>query len=107
MISNMDYNLCKELKEAGFPQPDVNIGKGCWVSGDIGQDGAYSPTLSELIEACGEMFEYMERIRGGTIPELKWSAVSTNVEKYNISYGHTPEEAVANLYLAINKTKQQ
>jgi len=50
------------------------------------------------------MFEYMERIRGGTIPELKWSAVSTNVEKYNISYGHTPEEAVANLYLAINKT---
>ena len=101
----MNYELAKELQKAKFPKSKDWVEHSTLMKGNYFMvDGYGVPNLSELIEACGEMFEYMERIRGGTIPELKWSAVSTNVEKYNISYGHTPEEAVANLYLAINKT---
>lgn len=58
-----------------------------------------SPTLEELIDACGEAFISLER----PIKEKKWWA-----EGYGNGYigiaqdGKTPEEAVARLWLALN-----
>ena len=58
------------------------------------------PTLSELIDACGEEFQGMSRLGDGT-----WEA---HLIGYSNAYGHvhgtTPEEAVARLWLAINTT---
>lgn len=58
----MNYELAKELKDAGFPQR-FNIGKTFWAEkearfGNVnnlhdGTDKISDPYLSELIEACG------------------------------------------------------
>ena len=58
----MDYELAKQLKDAGFPQR----GFGMWWDGrvfttkDIYSE-LYQPTLSELIEACGDELNIMQR----------------------------------------------
>jgi hypothetical protein len=59
----------------------------------------YIPTLSELIEACGDGFSSLEN--GGD----DWGAYSTLITFWNdpVGYGKTPEEAVARLYIALNQ----
>lgn len=89
----MTYELAKELKEAGFPQHErTGIGHGDVFL--IGKDGlCYSPTLSELIEACGDM-------------NLRVFIDGTPCRARNKDYevaGNYPEEAVANLWLVLNK----
>lgn len=109
----IDYKLAKELKEVGFPQEgNIMIIE----NGDIilhSYDHCYCPrcqgyeefciipTLSELIEACGEEF-------GGISKELNyfrcWS--KSDLKKHIIKIytnGSTTEEAVAKLYIALNK----
>ena len=56
------------------------------------------PNLSELIEACGDNLYSMYRHRN------EWQAHS-NSDQWDtiISHGSTPEEAVANLWLELNK----
>ena len=57
-MSSMNYELAKELKDAGFPQ-DYSQGvlaHFVFEADDITSDSAYEPTLSELIEACGDRF---------------------------------------------------
>lgn len=109
----MNYELAKKLKDAGFPQ--INLEEQCkdcsifeWFDDDeilwntrenypSGDDWVYLPTLSELIEACGEHFYNLNKeIKG------KWCA-TTNNKKYAPlgGFGSTPEEAVANLWLTI------
>lgn len=108
----MNYKLCKKLKDAGFPQmvagggyfldPDHEVhGEQITFRGDV----VYVPTLSELIEACGEDFDLIRREEleswlGGT----RWCCMG-NPDDYGINqyYGSTPEESVANLWLALNK----
>ena len=89
----MDYDLAESLMDAGFPQ----IGKGSligpmnklvWRSGDR----VYVPTLEELIEACGDGFESLERGMN------TWFCNDTFL--YD---GTTPVEAVARLWLALNR----
>lgn len=79
----MNYELAKELKDAGFPMPlplpDERLRD---AFGEDGQIYAF-PTLEELIEACGEG-EVVEAIKDGRLTRL------------------TPE-AVARLWLALNK----
>jgi len=96
----MKYETAKKLKEAGFPfrkyegkEEKPNL----W---DIEYEGGsfeslYIPTLSELIEACGEDFRLL--CQDG---KNYWSA--TSLKNY-IEHGSTPEEAVANLWLELNK----
>lgn len=94
---------CLALKEAGFPQTNP-----VYITGRIPNEKFVSyPTLSELIEACGEEFKILTNI--GT-PTRKWVAWRTlfDLDKENkvISNGSgydgsTPEEAVAKLYLAL------
>lgn len=118
----MDYKLAKELKEAGFPQKTewywINWGES-WVretpdhfevmDNEFGKSRPFRemesiscPTLSELIEACGVRFNYLLQ------QEDKWVATdyregTTDEYGSNTRIGKTPEEAVARLWLALNK----
>ncbi len=99
----MNYNLALELKKAGFPKDFTACnGETCNMSGEPHVFG--DPTLSELIEACGDGFKTLSRNIGGQ----KWitnawyilgksTPPNTNIE------GSTPEEAVSRLWLELNK----
>ena len=95
----MNYKLAKQLKDAGFPQH--NIGRALCPcrnrkAGNERVDYCI-PTLSELIDACGNDDFELTRFN------KKWCARMLNEHKYGIIYGFgkTPEEAVAKLYLKL------
>lgn len=98
----MNYELAKKLKDNGFPNSEK------WVIKNdiITLDSPFSLSLSELIEACGDRFSSINKING------EWVAVncktiedeeSIEFDFKNHSFGKTPEEAVANLWLELNK----
>ena len=89
----MTYELAKQLKDSGFPLKDPT----CESCKEYGVScGASYPTLSELIEACGEHFDCLYN-RGED-----WGA-SHFANGRTQAIGKTPEDAVANLWLALNK----
>jgi hypothetical protein len=95
----MDYKLAKELEVAGFPQG----GNGTWVYPldalmTRPSDRIYAPTLEELIEACGIKFFSLEQAT-----ENNWHASYRITDKASNASGPTPNEAVARLWLALNK----
>ena len=99
----MNYELAKQLSDAGFPQG----GKGKWVLPPDTiiarrDDRIYGPTLSELIEACGSNFQalFREQDRWTAQQELPANDPSG---KFHIATAVTPEDAVALLWLALNK----
>lgn len=97
----MNYNLAKQLKDAGFSQKhycDSNDNISDIVDAGSGETCS-NPTLSELIEACGERFAYLAREHDGL-----WRARADGGDSGTFPpvYGDTPEEAVANLWLALN-----
>lgn len=107
----MTYEFAKKLKDAGFKQ----YGKGdhelssysAYTSGDSDSpaEKVYFPTLSELIEACGNELRsiYRYRTKEG---EVRWEAILIEDpwdESKGFTVGSTPEEAVANLWLALQK----
>ncbi len=98
----MTYELAQKLKEAGFPQGEL-------VSGKFHHDKTTGeltliPTLSELIETCGSNL-YMLRYDppATVIGGIRWKATGVGNGKNAEVYGSTPEEAIANLYIALNK----
>ncbi len=115
----ISYELALRLKEAGFPPPEILTGTTSWVlSKTHGQcyvvyDGktaviqlfpgytydpeimVYAPTLSEFIEACGDKFYRLHKIG------VNFMADDIN-GKFEL-IGSTPEEAVAQLYLALHR----
>lgn len=101
----MTYELAKKLKEAGFPQKEELGARYITPKGlyayypDNFRQEAYSPTLSELIEACGEKFGMLRSPLG----QRKWTAQGDGGESLVFTEGSTPEEAVARLWLALNK----
>lgn len=101
----MNYELAKELKEAGFPtkhyvgsrfylneSPNLVVSEAP-MGGEyhFRDNETYIPTLSELIEACAERFV-------GLINRHDWLAISDDGHEN----GSTPEEAVARLWLALH-----
>ena len=86
----MNYELAKQLKDAGFPQVDLG-------GFNFGDDLNY-PTLSELIEACGKNGNNYFAALYNQMSE--WQATSIYNDE---GKGSTPEEPVANLWLALNK----
>lgn len=84
-MNKINYALAKELKDNGFPQSYGEYKDGSF----FGLDSVAIPTLSELIEACGEHF----------------SSLTVSADKEGTFYanggnmGSTPEEAVAKLFL--------
>lgn len=118
----MEYQLAKELKDAGFPMikwwkplpksmasGEIFILEGGYVSLLVednenpfkGENMAWIlPTLSELIEACGDEGVFTLDWRKG---RNTWEVlVHRNGTDYESS-GSTPEEVVARLWLALNK----
>ena len=99
----MNYTLAKQLKEAGFP----------WNPGECGHcktywnDPIWYPTLSELIEACGDKFWGLSRTTLYSNPENQFWRASSIPEKDREqeirTRGKTPEEAVANLWLELKE----
>jgi hypothetical protein len=98
----MDYELADQLKEAGFPQG----GAGLWTFPPNNlvarpSDRVYVPTLSELIDACADLEQLQKVVNDLRALEAgyKWQAVA----QFNHTYGATPEEAVARLWLTLNR----
>lgn len=108
----MDYSLAKQLKDAGFPQ---KLKHGCHFYYDnmrndfiikntrenaLYEETTVRPTLSELIEACGDetvqLTSYTTRISLG---EKRCVAKCKEI----LGIGDTPEEAVAKLWIVLNK----
>ena len=97
------YELAKSLKDAGFPQ--LSDGGYVYKDGTIDKDMisenyCYKPSLSELIEACGIKMNKLTQNEMNN-NSIVWTAV--NWEGSIMGEGSTPEEAVANLWLALNK----
>ena|ERR1700694_3062909 len=117
----MTYELAKKLKDAGLNQS----GLGCVYDASHEIDyyqhiaygiNVYIPTLSELIEACEPMKadDFGLNVKNGEwethmiyhghfdYPEkFKDSDGMSNVDL--VALGTTPDEAVANLYISLNK----
>lgn len=92
----MNYELAKELKDAGFPQKHTYFSVNAPIPEEIKNQITVFPTLEELIEACGD---YIITIGG---KGKKWYCEIH--EDYRIeSHGSTPSEAVARLYIALHK----
>ena len=108
----MNKELIKKLKELGFKQR----GDGRFYGGPLYI--GYEPTLSELINSCGEKrvlddFDFKRFVlwyaNSGDDKE-KWYAGyymygdNLYIDDYpTCEEGETPEEAVANLWLSLNK----
>ena len=86
----MNYELAKELDNAGFP---IRVGN------RVGY--VQSPQLGELIEACGDRFGSLYRFNDD--PEWYAYRAGTRTKEHGEFDGKTPEEAVARLWLALNK----
>lgn len=109
----MNYELAKELKDTGFDQTgticsnelECTICDTCSCECDSWSkhESAYVlyPRLPELIEACGDDFEKIERMTIGGVN--KWYVEGGNDDSDIETSGSTPEEAVARLWLALNK----
>ncbi len=97
----MTYELAKKLKDAGFPQNGFDKEPLTWQE----KHHAYFPALSELIEACGAEFKELMRVPHPHLDKNPWYCRGWETEIFE---GSTPEEAVANLWLALNnKTNKQ
>lgn len=101
----MTYELALELKNAGFPQKDTIKGWRLHKQGTP-KDGSYEnyhhiscPTLSELIEACGEDFTSLHSPK---FANPTWIA-NGKYDPYIQGEGSTHEEAVARLWLSLKR----
>lgn len=130
----MNYELAKELKDAGFPQGidfesimpyavaaeyalthDANkkLAKKYEDSldalktfySDDTKEYVRMPTLEELIEACGNEFIALTQKNGASwvAGALVYANPSTKKMKEILGRGDTPTDAVARLWLALNK----
>lgn len=95
----MTPELAKQLKDAGFPFKTTNFAPNEKVEEAFFLDEPYGlgylpPTLSELIEACGNV--------SLLVKDSKAKASNYELEIANkYFYADTPEEAVAKLWLAL------
>lgn len=116
----ISYELAKQLNDAGFRSISREFVKpdgGYYDWSDMVTGGERVPTLSELIEACGDSFRHLTlhhlspkkpHFMEKHGEDMVWSAHScahfvSKKHKGRVHRGQTPEEAVANLWLALNK----
>lgn len=122
MIGNMiKYELAKKLKDADFPQGCLPIYCDCCKKAQYNDEGidmcdcelnkctqSYIPTLSELIDACVNLTEIRKTAPNRGSLKARWIAeawpyLMDSTTQQVIRIGDTPEEAVANLWLDLNK----
>lgn len=113
---SISYELAKELKDAGWPQkgekwltPEGYSVCNCYVCQNEGQQpnpnkDIVEPTLSELIL---EVYKYCHEYRLECVKDNPgvWAACTCWGNGYEDDWqrGPTPEEAVARLWLALQK----
>ncbi len=119
MSNDMTYELAKQLKDSGFPQEDKHwywctftFPETLWCINALekkGLDKEYecmtaAPTLTELIDACGDKFKSLETDSGNWwyAGAGDWLNPVSRIREYSEG-GPTREEAVAKLYIALNK----
>lgn len=93
-------DITKELKDAGFPQgvmPYYDSDGYIHRTSEEETNWIYEPTLEELIEACGDIQFRLQSYDGGKT----WVADRRDASAESV--GSTPTEAVARLWLALNK----
>lgn len=106
----MTYELAKKLKDAGFPfknnweNDDFLECDLCGDGGPMVREGEEFPiNLATLIEACGKYFGELNHYRNSG----DWEAIAKDWKDAQgvgrFASGSTPEEAVAELWLSINK----
>jgi hypothetical protein len=91
----MTYETAKKLKDAGYKM-DYNLDG---FSEYNKKTASIDISLSELVEACGEVFYDLQQkpIKEG------WEATAfLSLATHAEGKGDTPEEAVANLWLRLN-----
>ena len=113
----MNYELAKKLKDCGCPfkmidagmcVPDKYIDFNPEGDQQIGAQHFFIPTLSELIEACQKEGRWLSLNGFGN----EWEAASARKEPHGLTMeewvkdrksieGKTPEEAIGNLYIAL------
>ncbi len=117
----ISFELAKQLKDAGFPQEvqeriiaynenmtEIVIGNEIvgQLIGEVknlydspeNRENVYVPSLSELIDACGEKFYELKRVGDRYFATDGISKIG-----YSNLFYRNPDEAVAQLYLEINK----
>jgi len=105
----------QKLKEAGFPQNGGGLHR-IHKTGSVGKstsqpyESFYEPTLSELIEACGDSFKnltykFQYYAKNGNTWFCNWVSYEwrDDAQEEWDSEGSTPEDAVANLWLELNR----
>ena len=97
----MNYELAKELQNAGFKvQPHSDDDRGCY-------NECHVPTLEELIKACGNDFLELHKNLADDEIDFGWFASTIDTIRdqslSNALRGKTAEEAVARLWLYVNK----
>jgi hypothetical protein len=112
----LDYSLAKQLKDAGFPGSAswYDDGNAIWSGTDT---QTLAATFSELLKACGNTWteEGLEAPARFSLSwdkypdsaEDAWMATYFEVDGFptgNVGYGETPEEAVARLWLVLDKS---
>ncbi len=80
----MHTQFLAQLRLANFPQRDPEA----------------TPSCAELVRACGQELEKVEWERATS----EWTAYSATGSPYS---GQTPEDALANLWLAMNRQFMQ
>lgn len=100
----MNYELAKQLEEAGFPQEGFGMRwtGSVWTTKDI--DSLYKPTLSELIEETLKKCQFLTLQNENAHDWMAWPDLDES--KGLKCYGQTPEEAMARLWLILNKKKK-
>jgi hypothetical protein len=92
----MDYELAKELKDNNFKTP-----RGIWFAEKM--EYLPAPTLPKLIEACGEDLSAMLFIDNKWVVGRQGMPFSYLSEQHTQAKGATLKEAVARLWLTLNK----
>lgn len=94
----MNYNLAKKLKDAGFPQNSHYYVKEDGIVSDV-----CIPTLSELIEECRKELDEIVIYITDNLVEVKGVNPTYGLD-LSVT-GSTIIEAVANLWLELNKNE--
>lgn len=95
-----NYELAKQLRDAGFPFKDQRCQE-C-IENHLSCDVSALPPLPELIEACGDNLRMLLNVPHVDRQKHEWEAFGNDVEGV---FGSTPEEAVAKLWLELNNKK--
>jgi len=93
----ISFQLARKLKDAGFPQSEL-----ARAQRQAGYDYVCMPTLATLIEACRESFGALRREDDGWIA---CEYISDRGRWENAHEGQSSEDAVARLWLSVNRSE--